>query len=76
MSEYYYKEKAKEFYEVRLGAMTRNELCSKFMSLLHYVPYIIYDKKNIHRFLSCFPIMFKEQIEYDNLKTLEEAMRK
>ena len=24
----------------------------------------------------CFPLMFKEQIEYENPKTLEEAMRK
>ena len=41
LSEQYYEEKAKEFYEFRLGAMTMKELCNNFMSLLHYVPYII-----------------------------------
>ena len=56
--------------------MTMKELCSKFMSLLHYVPYIIDEKPKIKRFLSCLPIMFKKRIEYDNPKTLEEAMRK
>ena len=69
-------EKQKECYELRLGAMTMKELYSKFLSLLHYVPYIIDEKPKMQWFLSCFPIMFKEGIEYDNPKTLEEAMRK
>ena len=56
--------------------MMMKEICSKFLSLLHYVPYIIDEKPKIQLFLSCFPIMFKERIEYDNPKTLEEAMRK
>ena len=56
--------------------MTLKELCSKFLSLLCYVPYIIDEKPKIKRFLSCFTIMFKERIEYDNPKMLEEAMRK
>ena len=52
------------------------ELCSEFLILLRYVPYIINEKPKIQWFLGCFPIVFKERIEYDNLKTLEEAMRK
>ena len=52
------------------------ELCSKFMGSLRYIPYIIDEKPKMQRFLSCFPIMFKEWIKYDNPKTLEEAMRK
>ena len=52
------------------------ELCRKFLILLRYVPYIIDEKPKIQRFISFFPLMFKEQIEYDNPKTLEEAMRK
>ena len=55
--------------------MTMKELCSKFFILLCYEPYIIDEKPKIQHFLSCFPIMFKEQIEYDNPKMLEEAMR-
>ena len=76
LSEQYYKEKAKEFYELQLGAMTMKELCSKFLSLLRYVPYIIDEKTKIQCFLSCLPLMSKERIEYDNSKNLEEAMRK
>ena len=47
-----------------------------FEILLRYVPYIIGEKEKIQRFLSFFPPMFKEIIEYGNPKTLEEAMRK
>ena len=56
--------------------MTMKELSSKFLSLLRYVPYIIDETPKIKRFLSCFPLMFKGWIEYDNPKTLEEAMGK
>jgi len=46
LSEQYYEEKEKEFYELKLGAMMMKELCSKFLSVLRYVPYIV-DKKPI-----------------------------
>ena len=72
----YYEEKVKEFYELRLGAMTMKELCNRCLSLLRYVPYIIDEKPKIQNFLSFLPLMFKERIKYDNLKTLEESMRK
>jgi len=51
------------------------ELCTKFLSFLHYVPYIVDEKPKIHYFLSCLPHIYKERIEYDNPKTLEETMR-
>ena len=41
LSEQYYEERAKEFYELKLGSMSMKELSSKFLSLLKYVPYII-----------------------------------
>ena len=44
LSEQYYEEKEKEFYELKLGAMMMKELCSKFLSVLHYVPYIVDEK--------------------------------
>ena len=68
LSKQYYEEKDKEFYELRLGAITMKELCIKFLSLLHYVPSII-EEKNIQCFLSCLPLIFKQRIEYDNTKT-------
>ena len=52
------------------------ELCSKFLSLLRYVSYIIDEKPKILCFLSFLSLMFKDRIEYDHLKTLEEAIRK
>jgi len=76
MSEQYFEEKEKELYDLKLGSMTMKELCSKFLSLLRFVPYKIDEKPKIQRFLSCLPLAFKDKIEYDNPKILEEAMRK
>ena len=76
MSEQYYEERAKEFYDLRLGTMSMKELNSKFLSLLRYVPYIVDEKPKVQWFLSCLPFHIKDIIEYDNPKTLEEAMRK
>ena len=47
LSEEYFEERAKVFYELRLGSMTMKELISKFLSLLRYVPYIIDEKPKI-----------------------------
>ena len=76
MSEKYYRERAKEFYELKLGSMSMKELSNKFLSLLRYVPYIIDENPNIQSLLTCLPASFKDMIEFDNTKTLEEAMRK
>jgi len=76
LSEQYYEEKAKEFYAMKLGTVTMKELCSRFLSLLRYVPYFIDERPKIQLFLSCLPSIYKEIIEYGNPKTLEEAMRK
>ena len=76
MSEQYYEEKAKEFYDLKLGSMSMKELSNKFLSLLRYVPYRIDEKKKIQRFRSCLPASFKDRIDFDNPKTLEEAMMK
>ena len=56
--------------------MNMKELNSKFLSLLRYVPYIVDEKPKVQRFLSYLPYHIKDKIEYDNPKTLEEAMRK
>ena len=76
LSKQYYEERAKKFYELKLGTMNMKELNSKFLSLLRYVPYIVDEKTKEQRFLSCLPYHIKARIEYDNPKTLEEAMRK
>ena len=76
LSKQYYEESAKEFYELKLGTMTMKYLNSKFLILLRYVPYIVDEKTKVQRFFSCLPYHIKDRIEYDNPKTLEEAMRK
>ena len=72
--EQYYEERAKEFYELKLGTMNMKELNSKFLSLLRYVPYIVGEKPKVQQFLSCLPFHIKDKTEYDNTKTLEEAI--
>ena len=47
LSEQYYEDRAKEFYDLRLGTMSLKELSSKFLSLLHYVPYIVDGKPKV-----------------------------
>ena len=56
--------------------MSMKELSRKFLSLLRYLPYIIDERSKIQRFLRCLPTSFKDIIEFDNPKTLEEEMRK
>src|SRR5882757_6200225 len=56
--------------------MTMKDFNSKLLSLLRYVPYLVDEKPKVQRFLSCLPYHIKDRIEYDNPKTLEEAMRK
>ena len=76
MSEQYYEEREKEFYELKLGSMTMKDLNSKFLSLLRYVPYLVDEKPKVQRFLSYLPYHIKDGMEYDNPKNMEEAMRK
>ena len=76
LSEQYCGERAKEFYELKLGTMNMKELNCKFLSLLRYVPYIVDEKPKVQWFLSCLPFHIKDRIEYGNTKTLEEWMRK
>ena len=68
LSEQYYKDQAKEFYELKLRTMNMKELNSKFLSLLRYVLYIVDKKPKVQRFLSWLPFHIKDIIEYDNTK--------
>ena len=61
---------------MKLGTMNMKELNIKFLSLLRYVPYIVYENPKVHWFISCLPFHIKDRIEYDNTKTLEKAMQK
>ena len=52
------------------------EYANKFLELLRYVKYIRDDKVKIHHFLSGIPQEYKDRIDFDQYRTLEEAIRK
>lgn len=55
LSERYYDDIAKEFYELQMGSMRDDEYTSRFLELLRYVTYLKDEKDNIQRFISGFP---------------------
>ena len=65
-----------EFFELRLGSMTMEEYEKKFLGLLKYVGFINDEKVKIQRFLSGLPTFYKENIRYDDPKSLSVAIRK
>ena len=52
-SERYYERKTNKLYELKLVQMNIEDLISKFLDLLRFVPYIKEEKVKVHRFLSC-----------------------
>ena len=53
--EIYYQRKSKEFYELKLGQITMEDLINKFLELLRFVSYVKKEKIKVQQFLSCFP---------------------
>eukprot|EP00253_Pinus_taeda_P009134 PITA_09134 len=53
-----------------------DEFITRFTSLLRYVPYIREEKANVQRFVSSLPPYMRERIEFDNPKSMDEAIRK
>lgn len=76
LSKRYYDEKAKEFHELRLGALTMDDYVDRFTSLLRYVPYMREEKAKIQRFTSSLPNFRKEKLEFDYPKTMDDAVQK
>jgi hypothetical protein len=74
LSEKYFDEKTKEFYELKLGQLTIEEYVNKFLDLLSYVPYIKAEKAKVQRFISGLPRDYRNRIELDETKTLEETI--
>jgi hypothetical protein len=68
--------KTKEFYELKLGQLTIEEYVNKFLDLLIYVPYIKAKKAKVQRFISGLPKEYRNIIEFDEPKTLEDTIRK
>jgi hypothetical protein len=76
LSKHYYDRKMKEFFELKLGSMTMDEYERIFLELLRYVDFIKDEQVKIQRFLSGLPSIFSDKIQYDDPKTLEEAIRR
>jgi len=56
--------------------MTDDEYTSRFLELLTYVPYLTEEKSKIQRFISGLLVAFKDRIEFDETRSLEEAIQK
>ena len=65
-----------DFFELKLENMTMEEYVKKFLDLMRYVDYIKDEKIKIQRFLSGLPFSYKDQIQYDEPRNLEKAIRK
>ena len=52
------------------------EFVTKFVNLQCYVSYLKDEKDKVYRFISCLPVTYKEKIEFDMPKTMDEAIRK
>jgi len=59
-----------------MGSMTDEEYTTKFLELLRYAPYPTNEKANVQRFVSGFPLAFRDRIEYDDPWSLEEFIGK
>ena len=56
--------------------MTNEEYTTKFLELLMYVLYLKYEKAKVQWFVSGFPLAFRDRIEYDEPRSLEEVIGK
>eukprot|EP00253_Pinus_taeda_P001834 PITA_01834 len=75
LTERFYDEKAREFHDLRLGQQSMDEFINRFTSLLCDVPYIKEEKAKVQRFVSSLPAYIRERIEFDNPRTMDEAIR-
>ena len=58
MFESFFDRKLKEFHELRMGSITMDDFINRLLDMLHYVPYIKYEKVNIEQFFGCLPLNF------------------
>ena len=65
-----------EVFELKLGNMTMEEYEKKFLKLLRYVDYIKDGNAKIQHFLSGLPTYYKDKIQYDEPRILEEEIKK
>ena len=76
LSERYYDGKCNAFYELKMGSMKDDEYMTKFLELFRHVLYLKDDKTKFKIFTSGLPLTFKDRIEYDEPRSLEEVIGK
>ena len=59
-----------------MRSMTNVEYTTNFLELLRYLPYLKYDKDKVEIFVSGFPLAFRDHIEYDEPRSLEQVIGK
>jgi hypothetical protein len=74
--EHYFNKKMQYFFELGLGRITMGEYERKFLGFLKYVGFIKDEKAKIKIFLSGLPSFYKENIQYDEPRTLKETITK
>jgi hypothetical protein len=62
--------KMQELFKLKLGSMTMGEYENKSLGLLKYVGFIKDEKVNIQRFMSGIPSFYKDEVQYNEPKTL------
>jgi len=72
----YYDRKTKELFELKLGTMTMDEYERIVLELLKYIDLIKNEQFKIQRFLLGIPSIFNGMIQYDDLGTLGEVIRR
>ena len=56
--------------------MTYEEYMTKAFEIFRYVLYLTDEKAKVQRFVSGFPLSFRDQIEYEDPRSLEEVIGK
>ena len=75
-SKRYYDSMAKEFYQPKMGSMKNEEYMTKFLDLLRYPLCIADEKAKFQWFSNGFLLVFRDRIEYDEPRSLEEVIYK
>jgi hypothetical protein len=66
----------KEFFEFKPGSLTMEDYEKRFLEILRYVGFIRDEKVKIKIFLNGIPSLYRDKIQVDEPKTLEEHIRK
>jgi len=55
-----------------MGSMRDGEYTSRFLELLRYVPYLKEEKAKVQRFISGFLVAYRDRIEFDEPRSLDD----